>query len=156
MRAAPGQLLYSLTLAVAGIVGVVVGLAGLGGPLVGAVAVGAGLAVAVAELGVLARLKVAASLVAGGAAVATVIVVADGLIELSLPGLVVGAALGLSCAAGARYAEHIIAVEGPHQRGAAVIARWLLPWREVVDVLSGQPRRTPARPSLPPFRGHRR
>ncbi len=148
MHAAPGQVLYSVTLAIAGVLVVVGGVAGLGGPVVGAVAVGAGLSLAVAELCALARLKVVAGLVAGGAAVATVIVLADGLMELSLPGLVVGAALGLSCAAAARYAEHIIAVEGPHHRGAAVIARWRLPWREVVDVLSGQPRRTPTRPLL--------
>jgi hypothetical protein len=156
MRPVSGQLPFSLGGAVIGVVGVVVGLAGLMEPLTAGLAVGAGLALALAELCALGRAPPSAGLVAGGVGVAVVVVVADGLVDLSLPGLVGGAGFGLVVSGAARYAEHVIAVEGPARPLAAVGARFVVPFRDLALALGGQPLREP--PARPPNRapGHRR
>ncbi len=155
MRAVAGQLAYSMSLAVAGGAAVVGGVAGVGGPVLAGVVVGAGLSLALSELSALAKLSVVAGLAIGAAAVGGVIVWADGHVELSLPGLVVGAAAGLSFAGASRYAEHVIAVEGPHSAGAALRARVLVPWRDLVRVLSAEPLASPSLSAHPP-KGRRR
>jgi hypothetical protein len=144
MRSVVGQLPFSLGGAVIGAAGVVVGLAGLLTPVGAGVVVGAGLALAVAELCALGRLPPTAGLVGGGVAVAAVVVVADGVVDLSLPGLVAGAGLGLVVSGAARYAEHVIAVEGPARPLAAVVARLTIPIRDLALALGGQPLREPA------------
>jgi hypothetical protein len=156
MRAVVGQLPFSLGGAVLGAAAVVVGLAGLVAPLPAGLAVGAGLALALAELCALGRLPPSPGLVAGGVGVGVVVVVADGVVDLSLPGLVCGAALGLVVSGAARYAEHVIAVEGPARPLAAAVARLVVPVRDLVLALAGEPLREPA--ALPPNRapGHRR
>ena len=156
MRPVPGQLPFSLGGAVIGVAGVVVGLAGLVAPLPAGLAVGAGLALALAELCALGRLPPSAGLVAGGVGVAVVVVVADGLVEISLPGLVGGAGFGLVVCGAARYAEHVIAVEGPAGPLAAVGARLVVPLRDLALALGGQPLREPAAPSPNRAPGHRR
>lgn len=148
MRAVVGQLPFSLGGAIVGAAGVVVGLAGLLTPVAAGLVVGAGLALAVAELCTLGRLSPGVGLVAGGVAVGVVVVVADGVVDLSLPGLVGGAAIGLVVSGAARYAEHVIAVEGPGRPGPAVLARLVVPVRDLVLALGGHPLREPA-PSPP-------
>lgn len=150
---APGQLLWSLGVTAVAGAAFVVGLAGVWTPVVGGLAVGAGLALALVELATVSRLPPTAALLLGGVGPAVVIVVADGVADLSLPGLVGGAALGLVVAGATRYAEHVIVGEGPHRAGPALLARVVVPVRDLALALGGRPLREP--PRLPVARTSR-
>ena len=143
MRAA-GAVSFGVVVAVvAAAIGVVAG-AGLFTPLVGGVALGAAVVVVVAELAQLARLAATLGLIAAGVAAVVVVVAVEGIVEVSLPAVVGGAGLGLLLSSWWRYAEHVIAVEGPKQALAAIAARWWLPARDLTLALSGRPLRQPA------------
>ena len=143
---APGQRLFSLVGAFIGVGLGTVGVASVLSPAAAGVCVGAGVALLLTEL------PATVGLVLGGLAVGGVVVFADGLVDLSLPGLVVGGALGLLVAGAARYAEHVVAVEGPVQPVAAALARVWLPWRDLFLALGGRPLRQAPAPALPSAR----
>ena len=136
---APGQLAYSVSAcAVAGAFGAV-GLAGLLSPVVGGVVVGAAATVLLAEAWAASRGGPFGGLVVGALGVAAVVVLADGLVDLALPAIVGGAAAAQAFVASVRYAEHIIAVEGPRRPLAALLRRFTLPASELFLALGGQP-----------------
>lgn len=142
---APGQRLFSLVGATVGVGLGTVGVASMLQPAAAAVCVGAGVALLLTEVAALSRLPASAGTLLGGLGVGVVVVLADGVIDLSLPGLVAGGALGLMVAGAARYAEHVIAVEGPKRPAAAALARVWLPWRDLFLALGGRPlRQAPA------------
>lgn len=153
-RSVPGQLPFSLGAAVVGVGAAVVAMAGLVPPVMGGALVGAGVALALAELAAVSRLSPTAGLLVGGVGAGVVVIVADGVVDLSLPGLVAGAAGGLVLSGAARYAEHVIAGEGPAGVFAAVLSRLTIPVRDLALALGVQPLRQPALP--PPTRGTRR
>ena len=149
---APGQRLFSLVGAFIGVGLGTVGVASVLSPAAAGVCVGAGVALLLTEVAALSRLPATVGLVLGGLAVGGVVVFADGVVDLSLPGLVVGGALGLLVAGAARYAEHVVAVEGPVQPVAAALARVWLPWRDLFLALGGRPLRQAPAPALPSAR----
>jgi hypothetical protein len=156
MAGVAGQVPYSVSVAAIGGAVASVGLAGLFSPIGGGVAVGAGVVLLLAELVAVARGPKWGGLVAGAVGVSVVVVVADGLVDLSLPALIAGAGGAQVFTAAVRYAEHVIAVEGPKRSLSAVLRRLTLPVHELFLALGGQslsgsqplPPRLPSR--LPP------
>lgn len=143
MQRAAGSVVFGVVTAVVGVACAAAGAAGVLSPTVGGVAVGAGVVVAVAELAALSKLPSTAALIVAGVAAGVVVVAVEGVVDVGLPAVVVGAGLGLLLSSWWRYAEHVIAVEGPTRTLAAVLARWWLPARDLTLVLSGRPLRQP-------------
>jgi len=151
MKRAAGSVAFGVVTAAVGGACAAVGAAGLLTPGIGGFAIGLGAVVVVAELAALSRLSPTVSLVVGGVAAGVVVVAVEGVVEVGLPTVVVGAGLGLVLSSWWRYAEHVIAVEGPHRVAAAIAARWWVPARDLTLALSGRPLRE--QPALPPFDG---
>ena len=154
MTRAAGSVAFGVVTAVVGGAVAAVGAAGLLTPTIGGLAIGLGAVVVVAELAGLSRFSPTVSLVVGGVAAGIVVVAVEGVVEVGLPAVVVGAGFGLLLSSWWRYAEHVIAVEGPHRAVAAVAARWWLPARDLTLALSGRPLRE--QPALPPSAARRR
>lgn len=133
--------LVGLALAVSGLVGVMV-------PVASALAMGAGVVLATVELATLSRVPPTASIIIGGVAAGVVVAFVEGIVEAPLPAVVAGAAIAVLLSSWWRYAEHVIAVEGPTHVPAALAARFWVPARDLALALSGQPLRQPGR--LPP------
>ncbi len=134
----PGQLAYGVgAMSIAGAFANV-GLAGLLSPGVGGVVVGAAVTVFLAELMALSRGSAVGGVVVGAIGTAAVVIFADGVVELSLAGLVGGAAAAQVFVASVRYAEHVIAVEGPRRPLPAILRRLTLPASELFLALAGR------------------
>jgi hypothetical protein len=123
-------------------------------PVASALAIGAGVVLATVELATLSRVPPTASIVVGGVAAAVVVAFVEGIVEAPLPAVVAGAAIAVLLSSWWRYAEHVIAVEGPTRVPAALVARFWVPARDLGLALSGQPLRQPT--SLPPSSPSRR
>lgn len=155
MRArAAGAIVFGTTMSVVGLALAVCGLVGVMVPVASALAIGAGVVLATVELATLSRVPPTASLVVGGVAAAVVVAFIEGIVEAPLPAVVAGAAIAVLLSSWWRYAEHVIAVEGPTRLPAAFAARFWVPARDLALALSGQPLRQPA--SLPPSSPSRR
>ena len=139
-----GRVLWALCALTVGGALVTLGGGGLVGPVAAGGALGAGAFVIGAEVLGLVRARRttvarAASLAVGGALAAVVVVVADGLVEASLPAVVVGSGLGAIVSGAAMYGEHVVAVEGPGRALPAASARAWLAWRDLFLAFAGPP-----------------
>ena len=149
-RAVSGQRLFSLVGAAVGVGMVTVGVASLLSPVLSGWCLGFGMALLACELAAVAQVAATPGLLLGGVAVGVVIVFIDGVIDVSLPGVVVGGGLGLGVAGAARYAEHVIVVEGPSGAMQSALARVWLPWRDLFLALGGRSlRQAPVLPTPP-------
>lgn len=154
-RAVPGQRLFSLVGAAVGVAMVTVGVASLLSPLLAGCCLGFAMALLACELAAVARVAATPGLLLGGVAVGVVIVFVDGVIDVSLPGVVVGGGLGLVVAGAARYAEHVIVVEGPAGVLQSALARVWVPWRDLFLALGGRSLRQPPVLPTPPASSRR-
>lgn len=155
MRArAAGAIVFGAIASVVGLALAVGGLVGVMVPVASALAIGAGVVLATAELATLSRVPPAASIVLGGVSAAVVVAFVEGIVEAPLPAVVAGAAIAVLLSSWWRYAEHVIAVEGPTRVPSALVARFWVPARDLALALSGQPLRQPT--PLPPSSPSRR
>ena len=138
---AAGAIVFGAVTSVAGLALTVSGLVGVMVPVGAALAIGAGVVLTTVELATLSRVPPTASIVVGGVAAALVVAFVEGIVEAPLPAVVAGAAIAVLVSSWWRYAEHVIAVEGPTRLPAALLARWWVPARDLALALSGQPLR---------------